>query len=53
MKLTSIALSIFALTASMSVLAEDLIIHADAALDVKTGKLIKPVTLVVDDNKIC
>ncbi|MAD90926.1 MAG: Xaa-Pro dipeptidase [Pseudoalteromonas sp.] len=52
MKLTSIALSIFAVTASMSALAEDLIIHADAALDVKTGKLIKPVTLVVDDNKI-
>ncbi|MCG7562395.1 MULTISPECIES: amidohydrolase family protein [Pseudoalteromonas] len=32
--------------------ADTLILNADAALDVKTGKLIRPATVVVEDNTI-
>ncbi|MBQ4836834.1 metal-dependent hydrolase family protein [Pseudoalteromonas luteoviolacea] len=35
-----------------SVFADTLILNADAALDVKTGKLLSPATIVVEDNTI-
>ncbi|MFC3032733.1 amidohydrolase family protein [Pseudoalteromonas fenneropenaei] len=33
-------------------LAETLVLNADAALDVKSGKLITPATLIIEDNRI-
>lgn len=37
---------------SFSVSAAQLVLNADAALDVTSGKLIKPATVVIEDNKI-
>ena len=38
--------------ASFSASAAQLVLNADAALDVTSGKLIKPATVVIEDNKI-
>lgn len=48
-KRTLIAL---AALSSFSAVAEQLVLNADAALDINTGTLIKPATLVIEDNKI-
>lgn len=52
MKLTHLSAVIVAITTSFSSLADNLIIHADAALDVTTGKLISPVTVVIENDTI-
>ena len=52
MKLAKISACIIALTTSFSSIADNLVIYADAALDVTTGKLIAPVTLIVENDTI-
>ncbi|CCQ12843.1 Xaa-Pro dipeptidase [Pseudoalteromonas luteoviolacea B = ATCC 29581] len=37
---------------SFSSFAQTLVLNADAAIDVKTGTVIKPVTIVIEDNRI-
>ncbi|WMN61822.1 amidohydrolase family protein (plasmid) [Pseudoalteromonas xiamenensis] len=49
-KRTLLALSLAGLSSYS--FAQTFILNADAALDVKTGKLIQPATLVIEDNKI-
>lgn len=36
---------------SSSVYAQTYVLHADSAIDVVSGKLISPATVVVEDNK--
>ncbi|MFC0118394.1 Xaa-Pro dipeptidase [Pseudoalteromonas xiamenensis] len=49
-KRTLLALSLAGLSSYS--FAQTIVLNADAALDVKTGKLIQPATLVIEDNKI-